>query len=238
MESLKHTHERSLCNNAEWTVSSSRTWVDRVHVHMAMDTVAMLETRTGWGPGPQPQRRQPRKAWHLGPCFNSRFIFKITTCWSVCFSKMDWGESTATRKDLFLMLVKLTIKQKHYRFWNPKTHQVQKDPETWQTTTQTALKTISALLPEPYGTNSGNHISPGEQNCITFCVSIILWIYWMAERQSQFWKSADQTVYTWVNEYLRMEDIHTVVVLGEPRWEGKVLSTYLQLYIWSDINLF
>ena len=36
----------------------------------------------------------------------------------------------------------------------------------------------------------------------------------MAERQSQFWKSADQTVYTWVNKYLRMEDIRTVVVGG------------------------
>lgn len=44
MESLKHNHERSLSNNAEWTVSSSRMWVDRVHVHMTMDTVTMLET--------------------------------------------------------------------------------------------------------------------------------------------------------------------------------------------------
>lgn len=60
----------------------------------------------------------------------------------------------------------------------------------------------------------------------------------MAERQSPFWKSADQRVYTWVNKYLRMEDIHTVVLVRGPRWWGKVLTTYLQLYIWSDISLF
>ena len=56
MESLKYNHERSLSNNAEWTVSSSRTWVDRVHVHMTMDTVTMLETCTELGPGPWQQR--------------------------------------------------------------------------------------------------------------------------------------------------------------------------------------
>lgn len=38
MESSKYNHERSLSNNAEWIVSPSRTWVDRVHVHMTMDT--------------------------------------------------------------------------------------------------------------------------------------------------------------------------------------------------------
>lgn len=56
MESSKYNHERSLSNNAEWIVSPSRTWVDRVHVHMTMDTVTMLETRTELGPGPQQRR--------------------------------------------------------------------------------------------------------------------------------------------------------------------------------------
>jgi len=62
MESLKYNHERSLSNNAEWTVSSSRTWVDRVHVHMTMDTVTMCPTHgvRAWAPaGDHYGRRDP-----------------------------------------------------------------------------------------------------------------------------------------------------------------------------------
>lgn len=47
MESLKYDHERSLSNNAEWTVSSSRTWNDMVHVHMKMDTLYYAGNRHG-----------------------------------------------------------------------------------------------------------------------------------------------------------------------------------------------
>lgn len=162
MESSKYNHERSLSNNAEWIVSPSRTWVDRVHVHMTMDTVTMLETRTELGPGPQQRRWPPRTAWHLGPCFQLHVHFQNHDLWVGLFLENGLRESTTIWKDLFLMLVKLTIKQKHYGYWNPKTHQVQKDTETWKTTTQMTLKTISALLPESYGINSGNHTSPGK----------------------------------------------------------------------------
>lgn len=162
VESSKYNHERSLSNNAEWTVSPSRTWVDRVHVHMTMDTVTMLETCTELGLGPQQWRWPPRTAWHLGPCFQLHVHFQNHDLWVGLFLEDGLRESTTIWKDLFLMLVKLTIKQKHYGYWNPKTHQVQKDTETWKTTTQMTLKTISALLPESYGINSGNHTSPGK----------------------------------------------------------------------------
>ena len=35
------------------TTTDGMTWVDRVHVHMTMDTVTMLETCTELGLGPQ-----------------------------------------------------------------------------------------------------------------------------------------------------------------------------------------
>lgn len=54
------------------------------------------------------------------------------------------------------MLVELTYKTGNTMDTETpkKTHQVQKDTETWKTTTQMTLKTISALLPESYGINS------------------------------------------------------------------------------------
>lgn len=53
-------------------------------------------------------------------------------------------------------------------------HQGQEDTKILKTTTQMALKTILAPLPGSYDTNSGNHISPGKQNCVRFRVCTVL----------------------------------------------------------------
>ena len=121
-----------------------------------------------------------------------------------------------------------------YRYWNSKMHQGQEDTKILKTTTQMALKTILAPLPGSYGNNSGNHISPGKQNCVRFRVSTVLWIYWTAERQLFGNPLTRQYTPEWMDTLGR----RVFTWRGGARWWGNFLITYLRPHTCCDSSLF
>lgn len=157
---------RSFQGNVEWTVSSFRIWGDRVHAHMktghsyygnrtAVSNYAKIIKISSHG--------QPGLLWKpRAVCFPRKLME----------GKWKYLETSYYRRQ----------QESLDTHWKPKTHQGQDDTGILKTTTQNTMRTILIPLPRSYGINSGNHISPGKQNCARFPMSPVSGIYLTARR--------------------------------------------------------